>query len=102
VVAGQDGVILEAINPLVTPPTNTKEIFVPADGAIARYREILKSWEAKGWKIDMDKLAADRKKVAYAIPSPARRNSKNWVIDAVPMVDPSAAQAAAGVKQAAE
>lgn len=42
VVAGQDGVILEAMNPLVTPPTNTKEIFVPADGAIARYREILK------------------------------------------------------------
>ncbi|MEQ8510427.1 MAG: aromatic ring-hydroxylating dioxygenase subunit alpha [Rhodospirillaceae bacterium] len=100
VVAGQDGVILEAMNPLVTPPTNTKEIFVPADGAIARYREILKGWEAKGWKIDIDKVEADRKKVAYAIPSPARRTAKGWVIDAVPMIDPT--DAAERVKRAAE
>ncbi|MBT5238976.1 MAG: aromatic ring-hydroxylating dioxygenase subunit alpha [Rhodospirillaceae bacterium] len=99
VVAGQDGEILEYMNPLVTPPTNTKEIFVPADGAIARYREILKGWEAKGWKIDIDKVEADRKKVAYAIPSPARRNAKGWVIDPVPMVDSSNVES---VKQAAE
>jgi hypothetical protein len=87
------------MNPLVTPPTNTKEIFVPADGAIARYREILKGWEAKGWKVDIDKIEATRKKIAYAIPSPARRTTKGWVLDLAPMVDSSDAS---DVKQAAE
>lgn len=89
VVANQDGEILEYINPLVTPPTNTKEIFVPADGAIARYREILKDYENRGWKIDMEKLRDTRERVAYAIPSPSRRNAKGWVLDPVPMVEPT-------------
>ena len=99
VVAGQDGEILEYMNPLITPPSNTKELFVPADKLIARYREILKGYEANGWKIDMDKLSLGRQRVAYAIPSPSRRESKGWVIDPVPMVEPSESGA---VKAAAE
>ena len=99
VVAGQDGEILENINPLVTPPGNTKELFVPADKLIARYREILKGYEAQGWRIDMEKLAATRERVAYAIPSPARRNTKGWIIDPVPMIEPLGDDR---VKQAAE
>ena len=99
VVANQDGEILEHMTPLITPPTNTKEIFVPADGAIARYREILKSYEARGWKIDMEELDANSERVAYVIPSPERRESKGWVIDTVPMVAPSES---AAVQEAAE
>ena len=89
VVAGQDGEILEHMTPIVTPPNNTKEIFVPADKLIARHREIIKSYEARGWKIDMAKLNATKDHVAYVIPSPARRESKGWVIDPVPLIGPS-------------
>ena len=99
VVAGQDGEILEYMNPLITPPSNTKELFVPADKLIARYREILKGYEANGWKIDMDKLSLGRQRVAYAIPSPSRRESKGWVIDPVPMVEPSESGAVQAVAE---
>ncbi len=99
VVANQDGEILEHMTPTVTPLTNTKETFVPADKLIARHREILKGYEAKGWRIDMEKLMATRQRVAYVIPSPARRKAKNWVIDTVPMIAP---KDTAAVPEAAE
>ena len=31
-------------------------------------------------------LAADEGEVAYAIPSPARRESKSWVLDTIPLM----------------
>ena len=62
---------------------------IRADLAIARYREILKDYEARGWKMDMDKLRETRERVAYAIPSPGRKDSKGWVLDPVPMIEPS-------------
>ena len=62
------------------------------------FRDRLKEWDAKGWRIDMDEVTADKNKVAYAIPSPARRRQKGWVVDAVPMI--GAKQAAAKLKAA--
>ena len=35
------------------------------------------------------------KKLAYAIPSPARRHAKNWVLDSVPLIPGEAAAAKA-------
>ena len=79
-----------------TPHTNTKETFVLHDKPIARYREWVADWESRGWRIDCDEVSRTRRKVAYAIPSPARRNSKGWVIDSVPLLpaDKSVQQAA--------
>ena len=71
---------------MVTPETNTKEILLPADAAIARFRERLKEWEVMGWRIDVDEVKRTQGKVAYAIPSPARRLSKGWTLDAVPLM----------------
>ena len=66
--------------------TNTKEILVPSDAVIVRYREWLSEWDSKGWRIDFKALQAQKKDVAFAIPSPGRREGGNWVLDTVPLL----------------
>lgn len=90
----QDRTVLEQINPVQTPETNDKEMLMPADLCIGRYRERLQEWEDRGWRIDSDTVAAHANKIAYAIPSPARRLQKGWVLDSVPLVAPRAAEPA--------
>ncbi len=89
-VALQDRDILVEVHPVITPETRTKELFVPADGPIDAYRDKLKEWEALGWRIDLEEVERNCKKVAYAIPCPARRESKGWILDAIPMLPGSA------------
>jgi hypothetical protein len=86
VVAQEDIDILGELDPVQTPDTTTKEVLVPSDRAIVTYREWLKKFDQKGWRIDIDTLKAKRGKVAFAIPCPARRTSGNWVIDPVPLL----------------
>ena len=86
--------ILEALNPVRTPDTNTREVLVPGDYALVRYREWLKKWDAMGWRIDMKALRAKQGDVAMTIPCPARRESGNWVLDTVPLL-PAATAAGA-------
>jgi phenylpropionate dioxygenase-like ring-hydroxylating dioxygenase large terminal subunit len=85
-VAEQDRYVLEPVHPALTPRTNTHEFLVPADKAIARYREFCRDWEERGWRIDIAKYRADYDRVAYAIPSPARRAHKSWVLPAIPLL----------------
>lgn len=98
-VANQDIKIIEELHPVLTPDTNTKEFMVPADKCILLYRESQKSWEERGWRIDTDEVARNRNKVAYAIPSPARREHKGWVLDPIPLV-PGAGAAKGSLKAA--
>ena len=86
VVAEQDRDVLEAVRPVVTPPTNTHEVFVIHDAAIARYRDKLREWQSRGWRIDVGTVNRTKDKTAYAIPCPERRFSKNWAIDAIPLI----------------
>lgn len=90
-VANQDKVVIEDLCPVVTPASNTKEFMVPADKCILMYREKLKEWDARGWRIDVDEVERNRRKLAYAVPSPARRGSKGWVLDAIPLQQPAEA-----------
>ncbi len=92
-IASQDKYVLEPLNPKLTPRTAKYEFLVPADKAIARYREYCADWEAKGWRIDIDQLRADRDRIAYTIPSPARRKKKGWVLPAVPLIPGQEAKA---------
>jgi phenylpropionate dioxygenase-like ring-hydroxylating dioxygenase large terminal subunit len=85
-IAQEDIDLLVNLNPVRTPETTTKELLVPADKPLLRYRELLKEWESKGWRIDMEKLAVQRGNVASAIPCPQRRKEKNWVLDEAPRV----------------
>ena len=78
--------VLERMAPVITPRVNIHEVFVEADSPIARYRERIKEWEARGWRIDSDQVEANKHKVAYAIPSPARRESKGWALDPGPLI----------------
>jgi phenylpropionate dioxygenase-like ring-hydroxylating dioxygenase large terminal subunit len=99
-IAHEDIRVITKLNPVRTPPTSTKEILVVGDEGIGAYRRHLKEWERRGWRIDRQKLRETAGDVAYAIPCPARRESKNWVLDAVPLLPASAAavvaEAAAG------
>jgi len=83
-VADEDQVILENLWPVRTPDTTTKELLTTTDEMIVRYRKHLKEWDALGWRLDSKALAATDGDVAYAIPSPARRSSGNWILDEVP------------------
>ena len=84
-VVEEDMNILQTLRPIRTPTTNTKEILVPGDHVVVRYREWLAEWDANGWRIDYKKLKAHQGDVAFAIPCPGRRKSGNWVLDLVPL-----------------
>jgi phenylpropionate dioxygenase-like ring-hydroxylating dioxygenase large terminal subunit len=84
-VAFQDRDVLRDLNPVLTPQTPNHELFMPSDRCVGRYRQLLAQWEARGWRIDSQAVERNRNKVAYAIPSPARREAKGWVLDAIPL-----------------
>ena len=86
-VATEDRNVIEQLLPKNTPDTMTKELLLPGDAAVVKYREYLKSWEEKGWRIDLPTLQQSTVDVAYAIPSPARRDSKSWIIDEIPRMN---------------
>jgi phenylpropionate dioxygenase-like ring-hydroxylating dioxygenase large terminal subunit len=89
-IANQDIKVMRELRPTLTPPTMTKELLMPHDKVILQYREKLKEFERRGWRIDLDAFRAAREKgdVVFAIPCPARRETKSWVLDGVPLVPP--------------
>ena len=90
VVASQDIVVVNRLRPVLTPNSRAKELLMPHDKAVLQYRDKLDDFEGRGWKIDLDRVNATLAKgdVVYAIPSPARRADKGWVLDPVPLVEP--------------
>lgn len=97
-VMNQDGRVLLGLRPVVPPVTNVRENLMPSDRQMARYRERLKEWEARGWRIDVETVRRTRDNAAYAIPSPARRESRHWTLEPVPLIParPGFAASAAG------
>ena len=79
--------ILDELYPVRTPLSPTKEVLMPADKAIVAYRDWLEKFDDMGWRIDINEFnRRNGKDTAFAIPSPARRESKNWVIESIPLV----------------
>lgn len=85
-VATQDRDVLQDLHPVLTPRQPNREYFVPSDNCVGRYRQLVAEWEARGWRIDTETVQRNRLKVAYAIPCPARREVKGWVLDPVPLL----------------
>jgi hypothetical protein len=85
-IAQEDIDLLVKLNPVRTPETLTKELLVPADEPVVRFRQSLKEWETLGWRLDLTKIKELRGDIAMAIPSPERRTKKNWVLDEVPRI----------------
>ncbi len=94
-VSEQDRVVITRLEPVLTPLSSTEEVMVKADAVVVRFREYLKDWENRGWRIDSAKVEALRDQKAFVIPSPARRHSKGWAIEAAPIVAPDVATKAA-------
>ena len=86
----EDISVLEAIYPIRTPGTNTKEMLTAGDEGVVRYRNYLKDWNARGWRLDTKALHGKHGDVAYAIPCPGRRDSGNWVLDSAPLIPATA------------
>ena len=85
-IAEEDIRLIQELNPVRTPESSTKEILVIGDECIGAYRKHLRQWQQRGWRIDLKKLRETAGDVAYAIPSPARAASKNWVLDTIPLM----------------
>jgi hypothetical protein len=85
-IAHEDIGIIEALDPVRTPFSTAKELLTQADTPIYRYRDFLKEWDQKGWRIDWKQFQQDKGDIAYAIPCPARRTEKNWILDTIPLV----------------
>lgn len=85
-IAHEDIRIIESLDPIRTPHCTTKELLLPQDKPIVQYRNYLQAWEEKGWRIDKLRFRAEAGDVAFAVPSPERRESKNWVLDPVPLM----------------
>jgi phenylpropionate dioxygenase-like ring-hydroxylating dioxygenase large terminal subunit len=85
-VVHEDIAVLEKLRPVRTPDSNTKEVLLPGDSAVLSYRECLRDWDSRGWRIDAKALRAQQGDVVFAIPCPARRESGNWVLDPVPLI----------------
>lgn len=86
-VAQQDIEILVDLYPPRTPTSNVKEVLMPADKAVVAYREWLAKFDERGWRIDWDEFKRrNGKDTAFAIPSPQRRTSSNWVLETVPLL----------------
>lgn len=96
IIAQQDIEVLVDVYPPRTPTSNTREVLMPADKAVAAYREWLSRFDDKGWRIDWDEFTRrNGKDTAFAIPSPARRGSGNWVLEPVPLLASRSARKAA-------
>ncbi len=85
-IAHEDIYVIEALDPVRTPDTTSKELLTEVDKPIFRYRDFLKKWDDKGWRIDWKALQEKRGDIAFAIASPGRRTEKNWILDTVPLV----------------
>ena len=85
-ITAEDIGILEQLYPVRTPDSLGRELMTSSDAIVIRYREWLGEWKKKGWLIDQKILKQEDGDVAYAIPSPARRESGNWVLESVPLV----------------
>ena len=93
VIAGQDIQILDQLNPVRTPLSPTKEVLMPADQGIATYRDWLEKFDDRGWRIDIGEFnKRNGVDLAYAIPSPVRRTSGNWVLEEIPLIRNRAAR----------
>jgi phenylpropionate dioxygenase-like ring-hydroxylating dioxygenase large terminal subunit len=85
-IAQEDIDVLDVLHPVRTPDSTTKELLLPSDRPVIRYREYLQDWQKRGWRIDLKKIRETHGDVAYAIPSPERRTSKGWILDTIPTV----------------
>lgn len=82
----EDRIVVEKLNPTVPSKDAIGEFIVSADDVLMNYRERLKDWQSRGWRIDVEQMNRDKGRVAYAIPGPSRHEHDDWAVTKVPML----------------
>jgi phenylpropionate dioxygenase-like ring-hydroxylating dioxygenase large terminal subunit len=82
----EDRPVIEGMRPHYSPRDTTSEMLLPEDEVMVSYRSYLNKWQAKGWHIDVQQSRERSPRKVFAIPSPGRREHKNWVMDTVPLL----------------
>lgn len=84
----EDQIVVEKLDPAIPSREAIGEFIVPADDILMLYRQRLKEYEERGWRMDLDELQRNKGRVAYAIPSPRRgEESDGWAITPVPLLN---------------
>jgi len=84
----EDRIVVEKLDPAIPSREAIGEFIVPADDVLMAYRQRLEEYEERGWRMDLDELRRNKGRVAYAIPSPGRREgSKDWAVTPVPLLN---------------
>ena len=82
----EDRPVIEGMRPKFSPRDTKSELLLPEDEIMVSYRQFLDRWQANGWHIDLAAIKAQGDRKIFAIPSPARREQSNWVVDPVPLI----------------
>ncbi len=86
-IINEDRVVIENIEPVAPPRGTTADFSVKGDAIQLVYRRYLRDWESRGWRIDSEAIHREHPASRlHMIPSPGRRESRNWVFDTVPLV----------------
>jgi phenylpropionate dioxygenase-like ring-hydroxylating dioxygenase large terminal subunit len=84
----EDRIVVEKLDPPISSKEAIGEFIVPADDVLMNYRQRLTTWQRNGWRMDLEEMARNRNRMAYAIPSPARRERPDdWAITPVPLLE---------------
>jgi len=84
----EDRIVVEKLDPAIPSREAIGEFIVPADDVLMVYRQRLKEYEQRGWRMNLDELRSNKGRVAYAIPSPGRReNPQGWAVTPVPLLN---------------
>ena len=82
----EDRPVIEGMQPPFSPRDTHSELLLPEDEIMVSYRQFLDAWQARGWHIDNAAVSARQDRQVFAIPSPGRREHRNWVFDSVPLL----------------
>jgi len=83
----EDRVVIEKLEPAIPSREAIGEFIIPADDVLMAYRRRLGDWQASGWRMDLEEMARNRNRIAYAIPGPARRaHPQDWAVTPVPLL----------------
>jgi phenylpropionate dioxygenase-like ring-hydroxylating dioxygenase large terminal subunit len=92
----QDDLVLRRIRPEHVPDGWREEVTLRSDGLQVAFRRRLREFEARGWKIDSERIGREyRGRRACVLPCPARRTVSSWVLETVPMEAVKSAETAA-------
>jgi phenylpropionate dioxygenase-like ring-hydroxylating dioxygenase large terminal subunit len=87
VAVDEDRRVIEKLDPAIPSKEAIGEFIVPADDILMAYRQRLIEYQSKGWRLNLEEIEKNRNRVAYAIPSPARRtHDHDWAVTATPLL----------------